>query len=102
MNRLIRSVFVMDDIVCIFFGALDNNTELRKFYGLPSGATEAMIVFASYRVLRDRSPYPVDQVVKEFKGKCSFMLFDSKHSIVFLARVSSDFYQNSSVIDIGL
>ncbi|KAL3519739.1 hypothetical protein ACH5RR_017888 [Cinchona calisaya] len=81
-----RSVVVMDDICCIFFGRLDNNTDLRGHYGLPKSSSEAMIVFAAYPVLRDRAPYPADQVVKEFQGKYCFMLFDSKNSVVFLAR----------------
>lgn len=84
----IRSVVVMDDIFCIFFGALDNHTDMRRFYGLQSRATEAMILHAAYTVLRDRAPYPPDQVIKEFQGQYAFMLFDAKYSVLFLGRVS--------------
>ncbi|KAL3522258.1 hypothetical protein ACH5RR_015092 [Cinchona calisaya] len=81
-----RSIVVMDDIFCIFFGTLDNITDVRQFYGLPKRSTEAMILHAAYKVLRDRSPYPPDQVLKQFQGKFAFMLFDAKYSVLFLAR----------------
>ncbi|KAI3456272.1 hypothetical protein Pfo_012935 [Paulownia fortunei] len=45
-----------------------------------------MIIVEAYKVLRDRAPYPPDQVVKELEGKFAFILFDSKASILFLAR----------------
>lgn len=78
----------MDDIFCLFSGALDNTCDLRRFYGLPRLATEAMIIVEAYKVLRDRAPYPPDQVVKSLDGKFAFVLFDSRASVVFLARVS--------------
>ncbi|KAL8032613.1 hypothetical protein ABFX02_13G107700 [Erythranthe guttata] len=81
-----RSIVVMDDIFCIFSGALYNTCELRRHYGLSRQATEAMIVIEAYRVLRDRAPYPPDQVVKELEGKFAFILFDSKASVLFLSR----------------
>lgn len=48
-----------------------------------------MVVVEAYKVLRDRAPYPVDQVIKELDGKFSFVLFDSKATKLFLARVIS-------------
>lgn len=78
----------MDDVFCIFSGALDNTFDLRKHYGLSRQATEAMIMVEAYKVLRDRAPYPPDQVIKELEGKFAFILFDSKASTLFLARVS--------------
>lgn len=79
----------MDDIFCIFSGGLDNTYDLRKHYGLSRQATEAMIMVEAYKVLRDRAPYPPDQVIKELEGKFAFILFDSKASTLFLARVST-------------
>lgn len=79
----------MDDIFCIFSGGLDNTFDLRKHYGLSRQATEAMIMVEAYKVLRDRAPYPPDQVIKELEGKFAFILFDSKASTLFLARVSN-------------
>ncbi|KAK4491667.1 hypothetical protein RD792_002431, partial [Penstemon davidsonii] len=81
-----RSIVVMDDIFCIFSGALDNTCDLRRHYGLSRQATEAMIIVEAYKVLRDRAPYPPDQVVKELEGKFAFILYDSKASVIFLAR----------------
>ncbi|CAI9787923.1 unnamed protein product [Fraxinus pennsylvanica] len=84
-----RSIVVMDDIFCLFSGYLLNAYELRRYYGLSRQATEAMIIVKVYKVLRDRAPYPPDQVVKELDGKFAFILFDSKASVLFLARESS-------------
>lgn len=81
-----RSVVVMDDIFCIFSGALHNTCDMRRHYGLSRQATEAMIIVEAYKVLRDRAPYPPDQVVKELEGKFAFILFDSKASTLFLAK----------------
>lgn len=85
---IIRSIVVMDDIFCIFSGVLDNTCDLRRYYGLSRQATEAMIIIEAYKVLRDRAPYPPDQVIKELEGKFAFILFDSKASVLLLARVS--------------
>ncbi|PIN19737.1 hypothetical protein CDL12_07585 [Handroanthus impetiginosus] len=81
-----RSIVVMDDIFCIFSGVLHNTCDLRRHYGLSRQATEAMIIVEAYKVLRDRAPYPPDQVVKGLEGKFAFILFDSKASVLFLAR----------------
>ena len=42
----------------------------------------------AYRTLRDRGPYPVDKVVRDFHGKFAFILFDSVKKTVFAAAVS--------------
>ncbi|MFS7933040.1 putative nucleophile aminohydrolase [Helianthus anomalus] len=81
-----RSSVVMDGIFCIFNGYLHNTCDLRRRYGLSRQATEAMIVVEAYKVLRNRAPYPADQVIKELDGKFSFILFDSKATKLFLAR----------------
>ncbi|KVH89530.1 protein of unknown function DUF3700 [Cynara cardunculus var. scolymus] len=81
-----KSIVVMDDIFCIFNGYLRNVCDLRRHYGLSRQATEAMVVVEAYKVLRDRAPYPADQVIKELDGKFSFILFDAKATHLFLAR----------------
>ncbi|XP_076885398.1 stem-specific protein TSJT1-like [Bidens hawaiensis] len=81
-----RSSVVIDDIFCMFNGYLHNTCDLRRTYGLSRQATEAMVVVEAYKVLRDRAPYPVDQVIKELDGKFSFILYDSKDTKLFLAR----------------
>lgn len=78
----------MDDIFCIFSGALDNTSDLSRYYGLHRQTTEAMIIVEAYKVLRDRAPYPPDQVIKGLEGKFSFVLFDSRSSVLFIARVN--------------
>lgn len=74
---------------CIFVGLLENMSELRQHYGLSRQATEAMVVVEAYKVLRDRAPYPPDQVIRDLQGRFAFVLFDSKAVTLLLARVSS-------------
>lgn len=81
-----RSIVVMDDVFCIFVGSLENTCELRRHYGLSRQATEAMVVVEAYKVLRDRAPYPPDQVIKDLQGKFAFILFDAKSGTLFAAR----------------
>lgn len=81
-----RSIVVMDDIFCIFNGYLHNVCDLHRRYGLSRQASEAMVIVEAYKVLRDRAPYPADQVIKELDGKFSFVLFDAKATHLFLAR----------------
>ncbi|KAH7568932.1 hypothetical protein ACOSP7_012047 [Xanthoceras sorbifolium] len=81
-----RSIVVMDDIFSIFIGTLENMSELRRHYGLSRQATEAMVLIEAYKTLRDRAPYPPDQVVKDLQGKFAFILFDAKSSNLFAAR----------------
>ncbi|KAE8716936.1 Stem-specific protein TSJT1 [Hibiscus syriacus] len=81
-----RSMFVTDDIFCIFMGTLVNICELRRHYGSSRQATEAMLLVDAYKALRDRAPYPPDQVIKDLQGKFAFILFDAKSSTLFVAR----------------
>ncbi|MBA0663423.1 hypothetical protein Goklo_003542 [Gossypium klotzschianum] len=52
----------------------------------PRQATEAMLVVDAYKVLRDRAPYPPDQVIKDLEGKFAFIIFDAKSGTLFVAR----------------
>ncbi|PIA41262.1 hypothetical protein AQUCO_02300195v1 [Aquilegia coerulea] len=81
-----RSIVVMDDVFSIFIGNLENICDLRRHYGLCRLTTEAMLVIEMYKVLRDRAPYPSDQVIKDFVGKFAFILFDAKYGTLFAAR----------------
>lgn len=80
-----RSFGVVDDIFCIFVGILDNVAMLRQRYGLNKSANEVAIVIEAYRSLRDRGPYPADQVVRELSGKFAFVLYDSTSQALFTA-----------------
>lgn len=90
MRVYARSIVVTDDIFCIFTGALENITVLRRHYGLSRQATEATVVVEAYKALRDRAPYPSDQVIRDLEGKFAFIVFDATSRRLFLARVSSD------------
>lgn len=81
-----RSIVVIDDVYCIFIGMLENTSELRRHYGLSRQATEAMVIVEAYKVLRDRAPYPPDQVIRDLQGKFAFVLFDASADTLFLAR----------------
>ncbi|XP_074290479.1 stem-specific protein TSJT1 [Silene latifolia] len=74
-----------DDIYCLFKGSLDNLCGLIKDYGLSKTANEAMLVIEAYRTLRDRGPYPADQVIKNLEGRFGFVIYDSKNGTVFTA-----------------
>lgn len=73
---------------CIFMGSLNNLSRLNKQYGLSKATNEAMFVIEAYRTLRDRGPYPADQVLKDLEGSFGFVLFDAKSGSVFAALVS--------------
>lgn len=76
----------LDDIYCVFMGSLDNLSSLIRQYGLCSRSTnEALLVIEAYRTLRDRGPYPADQVVKDLSGSFAFVVFDNKSGAVFAA-----------------
>lgn len=77
-----------DDIYCLFMGSLNNLNQLNKQYGLAKGSNEAQFVIEAYRTLRDRGPYPADQVVKDLDGSFAFVVYDSKIGTVFTALVS--------------
>lgn len=78
----------MDDIFCLFQGHIANVALLKQQYGLNKTANEAIIIIEAYRTLRDRGPYPADQVVRDFQGKFAFILYDSASKVTFLAGVS--------------
>lgn len=79
----------MDDIFGLFQGHIDNVANLKQQYGLNKSANEVTIVIEAYRTLRDRGPYPADQVVRDFQGKFAFILFDSSSQTAFVAAVSN-------------
>ena len=69
----------LDDIYCVFMGTLDNLSALMRQYGLTGRSTnEALLVIEAYRTLRDRGPYPADQVVKDLSGSFAFVVFDNR------------------------
>lgn len=74
-----------DDVYCLFLGGLDNLSSLIKQYGLSPRTNEALLVIEAYRTLRDRGPYPADQVIKDLDGSYSFVLYDNKAKTVFTA-----------------
>ncbi|CAJ1967034.1 unnamed protein product [Sphenostylis stenocarpa] len=85
-NPLLPRLFaVVDDIFCLFQGHIENVANLKQQYGLNKTANEAIIVIEAYRTLRDRGPYPADQVVRDFHGKFAFILFDSGSKTAFVA-----------------
>lgn len=81
----------MDDIFCLFQGHIENVANLKQQYGLNKAANEVIIVIEAYRTLRDRGPYPADQVVRDIQGKFAFVLYDSSTKSTFLAAVSKTF-----------
>lgn len=84
----LRLFAVVDDIFCLFQGHIDNIAQLKQQYGLNKAANEVIIVIEAYRTLRDRGPYPADQVVRDIQGKFVFVLFDSSAKTAFFASVS--------------
>jgi asparagine synthetase B (glutamine-hydrolysing) len=76
----------IDGIYCVFLGALNNLCDLNKQYGLSGNTSnEAMFVIEAYRTLRDRGPYPADQVLRGLDGSFSFVVYDTQTSSVFAA-----------------
>ncbi|XVF38296.1 hypothetical protein REPUB_Repub20aG0088500 [Reevesia pubescens] len=80
-----RLFAVVDDIFCLFQGHIENVALLKQQYGLNKTANEGIIVIEAYRTLRDRGPYPADQVVREIQGKFAFILYDSSSKATFIA-----------------
>ncbi|ONK79711.1 uncharacterized protein A4U43_C01F9260 [Asparagus officinalis] len=78
-----------DEIYCMFVGNLNNLSSLIREYGLCKSTNDALLVIEAYRTLRDRGPYPADQVVKDLSGPFAFVLYDNKAGIIFAA-LSSD------------
>ncbi|MQL80068.1 hypothetical protein Taro_012527 [Colocasia esculenta] len=85
-NPLLPRLFaVVDDIFCLFEGHIENIPHLKQQYGLNKTANEVIIIIEAYRTLRDRGPYPADQVVRDIEGKFAFILFDSTSKSAFIA-----------------
>ncbi|GMH19983.1 hypothetical protein Nepgr_021824 [Nepenthes gracilis] len=85
-NPLLPRLFAaVDDIFCLFQGHIENVAHLKQQYGLDKTASEVNIIIEAYRSLRDRGPYPVDQVVRDLHGKFAFILFDSSSMVAFIA-----------------
>ncbi|KAK6149863.1 hypothetical protein DH2020_017388 [Rehmannia glutinosa] len=72
----------VDDVYCIFMGHLNNLCNLNKQYGLSKVGNEALFVIEAYRTLRDRSPMPAHQVLKELEGSFGFVIYDHKYGKV--------------------
>ncbi|KAM0043791.1 putative stem-specific protein TSJT1 [Helianthus debilis subsp. tardiflorus] len=83
VNQRLFTAF--DDIYCLFMGSLNNLCSQIKQYGLSKNTNEAMFVIEAYRTLRDRGPYPADQVIKDLEGSFAFVVYDSKTGTVFTA-----------------
>lgn len=84
-----RLFAVVDDMFCLFEGHIENIAHLKQQYGLNKTASEVIIVIEAYRTLRDRGPYPADQVVRDIQGKFAFVLFDATSQSAFIASVSN-------------
>lgn len=85
-NPLLPRLFaVVDEIFCMFQGHIENVAVLKQQYGLNKTANEGIIVIEAYRTLRDRGPYPPDQVVRDIQGKFAFIIFDSSSKATFIA-----------------
>jgi asparagine synthetase B (glutamine-hydrolysing) len=85
---MIRAFAASDDIFCIFEGVLRNLPELRQQYGLSKSVSEALLVIEAYRALRDRAPYPPEQVVGHLEGSFAFIVYDNHTGKIFVASVS--------------
>lgn len=83
-----RLFSVVDDIFCLFQGHIENVPHLKQQYGLNKTANEVIIIIEAYRTLRDRGPYPADQVMRDLLGKFAFILYDSSSKTTFVASVS--------------
>ncbi|XP_047317794.1 stem-specific protein TSJT1-like [Impatiens glandulifera] len=85
-NPLLPRLFaVVDDMFCLFEGHIENLGHLKQQYGLSKCVNEVTISIEAYRTLRDRGPYPADQVVRDFDGKFAFILYDSSSKSTFIA-----------------
>ncbi|XP_010693773.2 stem-specific protein TSJT1 [Beta vulgaris subsp. vulgaris] len=84
-NPLLPRLFaVVDDIFCLFQGHIENFATLKQQYGLSKSGNEVNIIIEAYRSLRDRGPYPIEQIIRDLHGKFAFILYDcaSKNSFV--------------------
>lgn len=81
-----RSFGVVDDVFCVFVGTLGNLPVLRQDYGLTKNVTEVMFTIEAFKALRDRGPFPADQVLNQLEGSFAFVLFDSTSKTLLAAR----------------
>ncbi|KAH1229267.1 Stem-specific protein TSJT1 [Glycine max] len=71
------------------------NTKEKMCHRLFSGLDNIYCVYQmeqmrpSYRTLRDRGPYPADQVLKELEGSFGFVIYDNKDGTIFVASGSN-------------
>ncbi|KAG5066890.1 hypothetical protein JHK86_010621 [Glycine max] len=75
----------LDNIYCVFLGGLHSLSMVNKQYGLSKGTNKAMFITEAYQTLRDRGPYPADQVLKELEGSLGFVIYDNKDGTIFVA-----------------
>mgnify|MGYP000241052937 FL=1 len=54
--------------------------------------SEALLVIEAYRALRDRAPFPPDQVVGDLEGGFAFIVYDNHTHKIFVASVSKFSY----------
>uniref|UniRef100_A0A0D6QXI6 DUF3700 domain-containing protein n=1 Tax=Araucaria cunninghamii TaxID=56994 RepID=A0A0D6QXI6_ARACU len=81
-----RSFGVVDDVFCVFIGTVENLPSLRQEYGLTKTVNEVMIAIEAYKALRDRGPFPADQVLQDFEGHFAFVLYDSTSKTLLATR----------------
>uniref|UniRef100_A0A0D6QW01 DUF3700 domain-containing protein n=1 Tax=Araucaria cunninghamii TaxID=56994 RepID=A0A0D6QW01_ARACU len=81
-----RSFGVLDDVFCVFIGTVENLALLRQEYGLTKKVNEVMIAIEAYKALRDRGPFPAEQVLQDFEGHFAFVLYDSTSKTVLATR----------------
>lgn len=84
---LFRRFCALEEVYCMFVGSLDNLSSLIRDYGLGKNTDEALLLTEAYRTLRDRSPYPADQVLAQLLGSFAFVIYDHKTRNVFVALV---------------
>lgn len=85
-NPLLPRLFaVVDNMFCLFQGHIENLAPLKQQYGLNKTGNEVNIIIEAYRSLRDRGPYPIDQVVRDLQGKFAFILYDCVSKNTFSA-----------------
>ncbi|KAL5191957.1 Stem-specific protein TSJT1 [Glycine soja] len=75
----------LDNIYCVFLGGLHSLSMVNKQYGLSKGTNKALFITEAYQTLRDRGPYPADQVLKELEGSLGFVIYDNKDGTIFVA-----------------
>nr|QCO76351.1 stem-specific protein [Tamarix hispida] len=81
-----RLFCAMDNMYCLFLGNLNNLSPLIRQYGPSKNTNEAMFAIQAYRTLRDRGPYPADQVLRDLDGSFGFVIYDRNAGTVFVAQ----------------